>query len=86
MTIEENENAHTQKKIETKYQTPSRFDAAPYGQVWKVLGEKDEVTIWVQVSKVESENNWVNITALFNADVQALLHDDEFQELIQSIF
>ena len=73
MISEEIKNDPTETKIETKYQTPSRFDTAPYGQIWKVIGEKNEVTIWVQTSKVEGEPNWVDISAIFNSDVQEIL-------------
>ena len=85
MVPNENKDEASQKKIETKYKDPNRLDKAPYGQIWKVIGEKDQSTIWVQTSKIDGDPNWVNITALFDTEIQSLLRDTDFQNLIQTI-
>jgi hypothetical protein len=80
---EDHDEAST-TKVEIKYKAPSRYDMAPYGQIWKVIGENNESTVWVQVSKVE-EPNWLNITSLFNGNLQELLRTGEFQKLISTL-
>ena len=77
MIPEENQNEASYKKIEIKYKTPNRLDKAPYGQIWKVIGEKDQSTIWVQTSKIDDEANWVDISILFNKDIQELVFEHE---------
>jgi len=83
MIPDENKNEAYQKKVETKYKDPNRLDKATYGQIWKVIGEEDKVTVWVQASKIEDDPKWINITAFFDEDVQILLCDPEFRSLMQ---
>ena len=68
-----NKNEASEKKIETKYKEPNRLDKAPYGQIWKVVGEEGEVAVWIQVSPIEDESNWVNISAIFSKDIQKIV-------------
>lgn len=70
-----------QTKIEVKYQPPSRFDNASYGQIWKVIGENESVSYWAQVSRFEIEPCWKEITFYFDSTFQELLRTEEFREL-----
>jgi hypothetical protein len=73
-------------KIETKYKDPGRFDIAPYGQIWKVVGENDTIDYWLQVSKYEAEPCWILITFFFDKNFQELLRVAEFQTMINDLF
>lgn len=64
--------------IEVRYKEPTRLDKEAYGSIWKVIGENDHVTYWVQLSKNETE--WVDITFYFNENFQELMQSGIFKD------
>ena len=86
MVPNENKDEASQKKIETKYKDPNRLDKAPYGQIWKVIGENEFVDYWVQISKFTAEPCWILITHFFDKNFQELLRHPEFQSVISELF
>ena len=81
-----NENSPGSDKILVRYKDPSRFDTAPYGQLWKAIGEDEHYEVWTQISHYEAEPCWITITHFFNKNFQELLKDPTFTEAIKIFF
>lgn len=86
MVFEEDQTELGPTKIEVKYKDPGRLDNAPYGQIWKVIGENEFVDYWVQISKFTAEPCWILITHFFDKNFQELLRHPEFQSVISELF
>jgi hypothetical protein len=84
--MDSNQNQAEQTKILIRHTEPQSLDVAPYGQIWKEVGENNVVNIWVQISKFEAEPCWIPITYYFEKNFQELLEDPEFLETIRSLF
>lgn len=60
-----------------KYTVPTRYDMAPYGQIWVKANDSNVVDVFIQASKNDSPN-WISMGQLLERAFSEKLSDPEF--------
>ncbi len=60
-----------------KYTVPTRWDIAPYGQIWIKANDSDHLDVFIQAGKNDSPN-WITIGQLLERAFSEKLSDPDF--------
>ena len=69
--------AMDEKVHELKYTVPTKFETAPYGQIWVKANDSDQVDIFIQSSKNDCPH-WITMGQLLERAFSEKLSDPNF--------
>jgi hypothetical protein len=65
-------------KIVDKFHHPTRFDAAPAGQIWRVICDEDKYPFYIQLNPETDSPNWVRVGIMLEKAFEHKFEDPEF--------
>jgi hypothetical protein len=61
-----------------RYTIPTRYDLAPFGQVCKVMGDDESVTLYIQTGHDQDTSTWVPMSIFLEKVFKSFLDDPTF--------
>lgn len=63
-----------------RYSHPTKYDLAPYGTMWRAIGDEGRFELYIQVSDDQDNPTWVSIPAFFEKVFIDFTQDPKFMD------
>lgn len=60
-----------------KYNVPNKYEEAPFGTVYRIMGDGEDSSLWIQVSQ-DSTPHWIKSGEFFEKIYNHSLEDKKF--------
>ena len=68
-----------------RYSIPSRLEPAPFGTIWKAVGDNDNHELYIQVSK-DDNPQWLKVRSLLEKAFDNFLANESFIEACLALY
>lgn len=69
-----------------KFSVPTKFDMAPYGTVWKSLGDGENYELWIQACRDQFDPQWIKMGSFLERVYKDKFTDEKWLNEILKLY